>query len=142
MSDFAAVTDPKLKLEGMIRDLRAFNPKKVTWEEGNLREDIADELERIIQQHYGGEPKPANKYPWPFQDPARFNIDSADRWIEISDMANDQAYAMKQPDGRWSIVRSTEGNDRRYHIPAPEGDLMRDVIEELIRRGRVQWLAM
>ena len=83
MSDFAAVTDPKLKLEGMIRDLRAFNPKKVTWEEGDLRNDVADELERIIQQHYGGEPKPANKYPWPLQDPARFNINSADRWIEI-----------------------------------------------------------
>ena len=40
----------------------------------------------------------ANKYPWPFQDPARFNINSAARWIEVSDMANEQAIAMQQPD--------------------------------------------
>ena len=107
MNEFAAVTDPKLKLEGMIRDLRAFNPKKVTWEEGDLRNDVADELERIIQQHYGGEPKPAKPFPWPLQDPARFNINSADRWIEISDIANDQADALQELDGStfvWSRV--------------------------------------
>ena len=42
----------KIQLEDMIHVLRSYNAEMIKPEEAHLRDDIANEIARIVQKHY------------------------------------------------------------------------------------------